>query len=99
MYPGDYLRSQYDPARDRTVLLPANAMIASEGTVASVLFWTSAGLAGNAGATPGGGLLQPGLLDAERDRQPFSSVADFEQRVGRAIGTLGLAVVEMEGAK
>jgi hypothetical protein len=66
VYPGDYLRSQYDPARDRAVLLPANAMIASEGTVASVLFWTSAGLAGNAGATPGGGLLQPGLLDAER---------------------------------
>ena len=65
-YPDDYLRSQYDPARDRSVLRPANAMIASEGTVASVLFWTSAGLAGSAGAAPGGGLLQPALLDAER---------------------------------
>jgi hypothetical protein len=66
VYPGDYLRSQYDPARDRSVLLPANAMISSEGTVASVLFWTATGLAGMAGAAPGEGLLQPGLLEAER---------------------------------
>lgn len=66
VYPGDYLRSQYDPARDRSMLLPANAMISSEGTVASVLFWTTAGLADKAGARPGEGLLQPGLLEAER---------------------------------
>jgi hypothetical protein len=66
VYPGDYLRSQYDPARDRSVLLPPNAMVSSEGTVASVLFWTAAGMAGKAGAAPGGGLLQPALLEAER---------------------------------
>lgn len=66
VYPGNYLRSQYDPARDRSMLLPANAMISSEGTVASVLFWTAAGLAGKAGAAPGAGLMQPALLEAER---------------------------------
>jgi hypothetical protein len=76
VYPGDYLRSQYDPARDRSVLQPANAMIASEGTVASVLFWISAGLAGNAGATPGAGLMQAGVLDAERTLlRAFSTLA------------------------
>jgi hypothetical protein len=66
VYPGNYLRSQYDPARDRSTLLPANAMLASEGTAAAVLFWTAAGLAGNAGATPGAGLMQPALLEAEQ---------------------------------
>jgi hypothetical protein len=66
VYPGEYLRSQFDPARDRAVLKPANAMIASEGAVASTLFWISATLAGKAGATPCDGLDQPGLLSAEQ---------------------------------
>ena len=66
VYPGQYLRSQFDPARDRAVLKPANAMIASEGAVASTLFWISAALAGEAGAKPGDGLDQPGLLAAEQ---------------------------------
>jgi hypothetical protein len=67
VYPGDYLRSQFDPARDRAVLKPANAMIASEGAVASTLFWISATLAGQAGAKPGEGLDQPGLHAAEQE--------------------------------
>jgi hypothetical protein len=65
-YPGDYIRSQFDPARDRAVLKPANAMLASEGVGASVLFWTSVGLAGKDGAAFGGGLDQPGLFHAEQ---------------------------------
>jgi hypothetical protein len=66
VYPGDYLRSQFDPARDRAVLKPAGAMLASEGVAASVLFWTSVGLAGRDGAAFGHGLDQPGLLRAEQ---------------------------------
>jgi hypothetical protein len=66
VYPGNYLRSQFDPARDRAVLKPANAMISSEGVVASALFWTVAGLAGEAGATSGAGLEQPGVVQAEQ---------------------------------
>lgn len=66
VYPGDYLRSQFDPARDRAVLKPASAMLASEGVAASVLFWTSVGLAGHDGAAFGEGLDQPGLLRAEQ---------------------------------
>jgi hypothetical protein len=64
-YDGDYLRAQLDPSRDRAVLRPANAMLASEGVAASVLFWTAAGLAEAAGARPGEGLLQPGVIDAQ----------------------------------
>ena len=66
VYPGDYLRSQFDAARDRAVLKPANALVASEGVVASVLFWTSVALADRAGARFGEGLEQPGLLASER---------------------------------
>jgi hypothetical protein len=65
-YPGDYLRSQYDPARDRAVLKPAGAMVASEGVAASALFWISATLADRAGAKPGEGLDQPPIEAAER---------------------------------
>jgi hypothetical protein len=67
VYPDDYLRSQFDPARDRAVLKPANAMIASEGVVASVLFWTSVSLADAGGARFGEGLEQPGLVAAEQE--------------------------------
>jgi len=67
VYPGDYVRSQFDPARDRAVLKPANAMIASEGVAASVLFWMSAGIADRAGTAFGLGLDQPGLLEAEQE--------------------------------
>ena len=66
VYPGDYLRSQFDPARDRATLRPANAMIASEGVAASVLFWTSVSLAEMAGAKFGEGLEQPGIVSAEQ---------------------------------
>jgi hypothetical protein len=66
VYPGDYLRSQFDAARNRAVLKPANAMVASEGVVASVLFWTSVALADRVGARFGEGLEQPGLLASER---------------------------------
>ncbi len=65
LYPGEYPRTQMDPARDRSWLKTPNAMLASEGVTASVLFWTSAGLAEEKGARPGGGLDQPALLDAE----------------------------------
>jgi hypothetical protein len=61
----DYLRSQFEPSRNRAELKPANAMIASEGVVAAVLFWTAVGLAEADGAKPGGGLQQPAILAAE----------------------------------
>jgi hypothetical protein len=66
VYPGDYLRSQYDPARDRSVLKPPNAMIASEGVAASVVFWIVAGIAEQGGAKPAEGLEQAPLLAAEK---------------------------------
>lgn len=65
IYPGAYARTQMDPSRDRARLKSANAMLASEGVVASVLFWTSSALAGEKGARPAGGLDQPGLVEAE----------------------------------
>lgn len=65
VYGGGYLRSQYDPARDRARLKTANALVASEGAVASVLFWIVEGGAQAAGARPHAGLDQRGLLDAE----------------------------------
>ncbi len=80
VYPGDYLRSQFDPARDRAVLKPANAMIASEGAVASTLFWIVATLAGQAGAKPGEGLDQPGLQVAEQ--QLLKAIAALPARNG-----------------
>jgi hypothetical protein len=61
----DYLRAQYDPGRDRARLKGPQAMIASEGVVASVFFWTVATRAMAAGAKPGAGLDQPALLAAE----------------------------------
>jgi hypothetical protein len=66
VYPGDYLRTQYDPARDRSVLKPANAMLASEGVAASTIFWTVSGLAEQGGAKPGEGLQQQALVEAEQ---------------------------------
>jgi hypothetical protein len=79
IYP-DYLRSQYDPARDRATLKRPNAMIASEGVVASALFWTVAEWAMDAGAKPALGLDQAeimrasvGLLRALRDAGGDSS--------------------------
>ena len=66
VYPGDYLRSQFDAARNRAVLKPAGAMLASEGVAASVLFWTSVGLAERDGTAFGQGLDQPGLFRAEQ---------------------------------
>ncbi len=80
VYPGEYLRSQFDPARDRAVLKPANAMVASEGVVASTLFWISATLADRAGAKPGGGLDQPGLQAAEQ--QLLEAIALLPARNG-----------------
>jgi hypothetical protein len=80
VYPGDYLRSQVDPARDRAVLKPANAMVASEGVVASTLFWISATLADRAGAKPGEGLDQPGLQAAEQ--QVLKAIAGLPARDG-----------------
>lgn len=60
--PGDYLRSQYDPARDFSELRPANGQISCEGNVASVLFWVAGAWAG---VKEGGGLDQDGLVQAE----------------------------------
>lgn len=64
VYP-EYPRSQMDPARDFSRLKTPNAMLASEGVAASVLFWTAEGLAETAGARPGAGLDQPAVADAE----------------------------------
>ncbi len=64
IYPA-YARTQMDPARDRARLKSPNAMIASEGVVASVLFWTATGLAEAKGAQAGAGLDQAALVDAE----------------------------------
>jgi hypothetical protein len=80
VYAGEYLRSQFDPARDRAVLKPANAMVASEGAVASTLFWISATLADRAGAKPGEGLDQPGLQAAEQ--QLLKAIAALPARDG-----------------
>jgi hypothetical protein len=65
VYPAAYPRSQMDPARDRARLKSPNAMLASEGVAASVMFWIAAAVAQEKGAQPGGGLDQPALVDAE----------------------------------
>ncbi len=65
VYPGNYARSQMDPARDRSRLKTPNAMLASEGVAASVMFWIADALATENGARPGAGLDQPALVDAE----------------------------------
>jgi hypothetical protein len=65
IHDGAYLRSQYEPARDASQLRNGNAMVASEGVVASVLFWITDGDARRAGARPFSGLNQPALADAE----------------------------------
>jgi len=64
VFRSEYLRSQYDPSRDMATLKRPNAIIASEGVVASVLFWIVVGSAGQ-DAKPGGGLDQPALAAAE----------------------------------
>jgi hypothetical protein len=65
LYPGAYPRTQMDPARDRARLKSPNAMLASEGVAASVMFWIVEGLAEEGGARPGHGLDQPALVAAE----------------------------------
>jgi hypothetical protein len=65
VYDDSYLRSQYGPSRDVAQLRTGNAMVASEGVVASVLFWIVDGDARSARAEPLRGLNQPGLIDAE----------------------------------
>ncbi len=102
VYPGGYARTQMDPSRDRARLKTPNAMLASEGVAASVLFWISAALAGEHGARPGGGLDQPGLLDTEMillealaalppsDADTFRpDLLDVVQALGRANPHLG----------
>jgi hypothetical protein len=63
--PDGYARGQMDPARDCARLKPANAMVASEGVVASVFFWTVVGIATEHGARAGDGFDQPAIIDAE----------------------------------
>jgi hypothetical protein len=65
VYAGAYPRSQMDPARDCARLKSPNAMLASEGVVASVFFWTVAGIAAEHGARPAAGFDQPAIIDAE----------------------------------
>jgi hypothetical protein len=65
LYPGAYPRTQMDPERDRASLKSPNAMLASEGVAASVIFWIVEGLAEEGGARPGRGLDQPALVAAE----------------------------------
>ncbi len=67
VYPGDYLRSQVDPARDRSLLKTPGQMVASEGVSANVLFWLAAERAVELGAMPGKGLEQPGIFQAEQE--------------------------------
>lgn len=67
VYPGEYLRSQYDPARDRARLRTGSALVSSEGTVASTLFWIAQGAARQAGAAEGRGLDQPAVLAGETE--------------------------------
>lgn len=65
VYPGDPMRSQLDPARDRRHLKSPGQMLASEGVVASVLFHLASQRAQALGAEVGGGLRQPGVMGAE----------------------------------
>jgi hypothetical protein len=65
VYDDSYLRSQYGPSRDIGQLKNGNAMVASEGVVAAVLFWIADGHARSAGAEPLRGLNQPALIEAE----------------------------------
>lgn len=65
VYDDSYLRSQYGPSRDVSQLRNGNGMVASEGVVASVLFWLVDGEARSRRAEPLRGLNQPGLVEAE----------------------------------
>jgi hypothetical protein len=65
VYDDSYLRSQYSPSRDVSQLRNGNGMVASEGVVASVLFWIVDGDARSRRAEPQRGLHQPGVLEAE----------------------------------
>ena len=79
LYEGAYARTQMDPARDRARLKSPNAMLASEGVAASVMFWIAAGLAEEGGARPGRGLDQPALLAAEMKLlEALAALADAE---------------------
>lgn len=78
--PPEYLRAQLDPERDRSLLKGPQALIASEGVVASVLFRAVAGRAIQAGARPGAGLDQPALLQAEEE--VVASLAAAESATG-----------------
>jgi hypothetical protein len=63
--PGQYLAYQLDPSRDRSRLKTPQAMVASEGVVAAVLFWLTTSAVVEKGLTVGSGLEQPALIDAE----------------------------------
>lgn len=63
--PGDYLAYQFDPSRDRSRMKGPQALIASEGVVAAVLFWMTTSAVLEQGIEPGSGLDQPALLEAE----------------------------------
>ncbi len=95
LYPGNYARTQMDPSRDRARLKSANAMLASEGVAASVLFWTAADLAAEAGARPGGGLDQPDLVTVEMTllaafaALPASDAASFRPDLLDLVAALG----------
>jgi len=95
VYGDGYLRSQFDPARDRATLKSANAMISSEGVVASALFWTAAGLAGEHDAKPADGLEQSGLMQAEQTllaalaALPEPRTQEFRPDVLDLVGALG----------
>lgn len=65
VYEDSYLRSQYGPSRDIGQLKNGNAMVASEGVVAAVLFWIVDGQARAGGAEPLRGLDQQSLIEAE----------------------------------
>ena len=65
VYAGAYPRTQMDPARDCARLKSPNAMLASEGVVASFFFWMVAGIAAENGARPAAGFDQPAIIDAE----------------------------------
>jgi hypothetical protein len=65
VYDDSYLRSQYSPSRDVGQLRNGNGMMASEGVVASVLFWIVDGEARSRRVDPLSGLHQPGLIEAE----------------------------------
>jgi len=92
VYAGEYPRTQMDPARDCARLKSPNAMLASEGVVASVFFWIAAGIAGEHGARAGAGFDQAAIIDAEMAL--LEAVATLPQTDTRAFRPDVLDVVE-----